>query len=105
MEDPLTLTLPHEGGGDQTGPRQRDLTPPSLSATVPPPSRTGGGRSPRALAAHPEPRRAPLAMEAAYAQRYRALWDGHWWWRSREALLPAEIGRIGRATPPRRILD
>jgi SAM-dependent methyltransferase len=44
-------------------------------------------------------------MEAAYAQRYRALWDGHWWWRSREALLLAEIDRIGRATPVRRILD
>ncbi len=44
-------------------------------------------------------------MEAAYAQRYRALWDGHWWWRSREALLLGEIGRIGRSTPVRRILD
>jgi SAM-dependent methyltransferase len=44
-------------------------------------------------------------MEAAYAQRYRALWDGHWWWRSREALLLAEIGRICRSTPVREILD
>jgi SAM-dependent methyltransferase len=44
-------------------------------------------------------------MEAAYARRYRDLWDGHWWWRSREALLLAEIGRIGRGTVVRRILD
>ncbi len=44
-------------------------------------------------------------MEAAYAQRYRALWDGHWWWRAREALLLAEIARLARATPVRRLLD
>ena len=44
-------------------------------------------------------------MQAAYAQRYRTLWDRHWWWRSREALLLATIDRLARSTPVGRILD
>ena len=44
-------------------------------------------------------------MQADYAQRYRTLWDRHWWWRSREALLLDRIGHLHRRTPLRRILD
>ncbi len=44
-------------------------------------------------------------MQADYARRYRTLWDRHWWWRSREALLLDRIGRLHRRSPLRRILD
>ncbi|WP_435009976.1 class I SAM-dependent methyltransferase [Tundrisphaera lichenicola] len=44
-------------------------------------------------------------MQADYAQRYRTLWDRHWWWRSREKLLVGEIERIHRRSPLKRILD
>ena len=44
-------------------------------------------------------------MQAAYAQRYRTLWERHWWWRSRESLLLATIRRLARSTPIGRILD
>ncbi len=44
-------------------------------------------------------------MTPEYARRYRTLHDGHWWWRSREALVLAEVGRLHRKTPRRRILD
>lgn len=44
-------------------------------------------------------------MEAAYARRYRALWDHHWWWRSRESLLLAEIGRLARSSRIASLLD
>lgn len=44
-------------------------------------------------------------MQADYAQSYRTLWERHWWWRSREALLLDRIGRLDRLAPIRRILD
>lgn len=46
-------------------------------------------------------------MRPEYARRYRELWDGHWWWRSREAHVLARIGRLrGRSDPAHfRILD
>lgn len=44
-------------------------------------------------------------MHAHYAAQYRALWERHWWWRSRESLLLAWIRRLQRRTPIRRILD
>lgn len=44
-------------------------------------------------------------MQAEYAQRYRTLWNEHWWWRSRESLLVGWIERLHRRTPLRRILD
>lgn len=44
-------------------------------------------------------------MQAAYARRYRTLWDRHWWWRSRESLLLATIRRVAAASPVRRLLD
>lgn len=33
-------------------------------------------------------------MEAEYAQRYRTLWERHWWWRSREAYLLGWLERL-----------
>jgi SAM-dependent methyltransferase len=44
-------------------------------------------------------------MQADYARRYRTLWERHWWWRSREALLLDRIERLRRESPIRRILD
>jgi SAM-dependent methyltransferase len=44
-------------------------------------------------------------VHADYAQRYRALWDGHWWWRSREVFLSGWVERLNRRSPCRRILD
>ena len=44
-------------------------------------------------------------MEAAYAQRYRTLWERHWWWRSREAHLLATIGRVAHSTRVESLLD
>jgi len=44
-------------------------------------------------------------VQAAYAQRYRVLWERHWWWRSREALLLATIGRLARSMRVERLLD
>jgi SAM-dependent methyltransferase len=44
-------------------------------------------------------------MQADYAQRYRLLWERHWWWRSREALLLDRIERLNRRSPVLRILD
>ena len=44
-------------------------------------------------------------VQAEYGQRYRALWNEHWWWRSREAFLLAWIERLHRRMPRRRILD
>ncbi len=32
-------------------------------------------------------------MEEGYAQRYRELYQGHWWWMARERFLLKEIGR------------
>ena len=44
-------------------------------------------------------------MQAAYAQRYRTLWEHHWWWRSREAHVLATIGRLARSSRVGRVLD
>lgn len=46
-------------------------------------------------------------MYADYAQRYRFLWERHWWWRSREALLLSWIAKLmeGRKCENCRILD
>lgn len=44
-------------------------------------------------------------MHAAYAAQYRALWQRHWWWRSRESLLLSWITRLQRRFPIQRILD
>jgi 2-polyprenyl-3-methyl-5-hydroxy-6-metoxy-1,4-benzoquinol methylase len=44
-------------------------------------------------------------MEAVYARHYRALWERHWWWRSREAHLLATIARVARSTRVESILD
>lgn len=47
----------------------------------------------------------PIDVQAAYAQRYRTLWERHWWWRSREALLLATIERLATRLTIGRILD
>jgi SAM-dependent methyltransferase len=44
-------------------------------------------------------------MQAEYARGYRTLWEHHWWWRSREALVLGWIERLHRRAPLRRILD
>lgn len=47
----------------------------------------------------------PRRVQAYYAQRYRSLWDGHWWWRSRESLLVATIRRLASGRSIGRLLD
>lgn len=44
-------------------------------------------------------------MDTQYAVAYRALYERHWWWRSREALLTREIARLSGGRPFGRILD
>lgn len=44
-------------------------------------------------------------MQTHYAQRYRTLWERHWWWRSRRTWLLGWIDRLHRRAPRRRILD
>lgn len=44
-------------------------------------------------------------MDAGYLGAYRDLYLRHWWWRSREALLTREIGRLAPAGGFGRILD
>ena len=44
-------------------------------------------------------------MTPEYADRYRALHDHHWWWRSRESLVLGWVDRLHRRSPRRRILD
>jgi SAM-dependent methyltransferase len=44
-------------------------------------------------------------VQTAYAQRYRTLWDHHWWWRSRERLLLATISDLARRNAIQRVLD
>jgi SAM-dependent methyltransferase len=44
-------------------------------------------------------------VQADYALRYRTLWERHWWWRSREALLLGWVERLHRQAPRWRILD
>jgi SAM-dependent methyltransferase len=45
------------------------------------------------------------ALQAEYARSYRTLWERHWWWRSREAMVLGWIERLQRRAPLRRILD
>lgn len=46
-------------------------------------------------------------MQAYYARSYRALWEGHWWWRSREAFLLGWLDRLHKESggSPWRSLD
>jgi 2-polyprenyl-3-methyl-5-hydroxy-6-metoxy-1,4-benzoquinol methylase len=44
-------------------------------------------------------------MEAAYAQRYRELWDYHWWWRARRAFVEQQITQLSRGSKFGKILD
>jgi SAM-dependent methyltransferase len=44
-------------------------------------------------------------LRAEYVQRYRTLWERHWWWRSRESYLLGWIERLHRRSPCGRILD
>jgi SAM-dependent methyltransferase len=44
-------------------------------------------------------------VEQAYAARYRTLWERHWWWRSREALLISTLERLTATMTVERILD
>jgi SAM-dependent methyltransferase len=38
-------------------------------------------------------------VHADYAQRYRTLWERHWWWRSREAYLLGWVARLDARSP------
>ena len=81
------------------------LTPEAFSARVRPPRATGGrGKEPPRVGAG-RPEADVLRVQAAYAQRYRTLWERHWWWRSREAHVLATIGRLARSTRVGRMLD
>lgn len=44
-------------------------------------------------------------MDAAYAERYSALYRRHWWWRAREEVVIAEVRRRAPAAGWPRILD
>jgi len=44
-------------------------------------------------------------MEAAYARQYRELYERHWWWRAREALVLRTLRRLRAGRGPARILD
>ena len=46
-------------------------------------------------------------MKPDYARRYRTLWERHWWWRAREAMLLDRIDRLHRrgSRRPIRVLD
>jgi SAM-dependent methyltransferase len=44
-------------------------------------------------------------MDAGYARHYRDLYQRHWWWRAREALVLATIRRLRAGRGPGRILD
>jgi SAM-dependent methyltransferase len=44
-------------------------------------------------------------MQAAYARHYHALWEEHWWWRSRAEWLVGWIERIAGGRRDLRILD
>src|SRR5262245_1195239 len=44
-------------------------------------------------------------MRERYAQHYRALWERHWWWRSRESWLTGWIERLAGSSRNLHILD
>ena len=44
-------------------------------------------------------------MDIAYATAYRRLYQNHWWWRTREAILLQTLAGLADGAPPRRILD
>jgi len=44
-------------------------------------------------------------MDPAYGQRYRALYEKHWWWRAREAVVLDELDRVRPASGWKRALD
>lgn len=44
-------------------------------------------------------------MDRGYADRYRALYERHWWWRAREAVVLRELERLRPAAGWRRALD
>jgi len=44
-------------------------------------------------------------MDVAYAERYAALWNQHWWWRARRTFIEREITRLSRKNKLDRILD
>lgn len=44
-------------------------------------------------------------MQQDYALAYRDLYEGHWWWRAREAVLLRTLQRVIRKTQEQRILD
>ena len=44
-------------------------------------------------------------MDAEYAREYRELYERHWWWRAREALVLRTLRRLREGRGPGRILD
>lgn len=44
-------------------------------------------------------------MDAEYARAYRELYERHWWWRAREALVLRTLRRLRAGRGPGRILD
>jgi SAM-dependent methyltransferase len=44
-------------------------------------------------------------MDPAYGRQYRHLYERHWWWRAREAVVLGELGRIKPNGGWRRALD
>ena len=44
-------------------------------------------------------------MDPAYGERYRELYQRHWWWRARERVVLAELARLRPAAGWRRALD
>ena len=44
-------------------------------------------------------------MRPDYARQYRELWEGHWWWRSREKYVLGWLERLHRRSDLGRILD
>ncbi len=44
-------------------------------------------------------------MDPTYGQHYRRLYEEHWWWRAREAIVLRELARLRPAAGWRRALD
>lgn len=44
-------------------------------------------------------------MRTEYAQVYRELYEKHWWWRAREAVILRELRELRRGKPAGRVLD